>query len=306
MESSDVPWCISPPSPRLSLCLPVLFFLQLFAIVVFATITAEGYVNPTQTQELACVFNNNDSACSYGVGIGVLAFLACAAFLILDAYFPRISNANERKAIVIGDLVFSGETRVSVGASCSSTNELSSTTGSAVGLKLMLLPCLFPNPDAPAFELSTRRSGLDSPVVHLLLCLDEPLVPNTCRTGHRWWCPPSCCGLFLLLDLLLGEHLMTSACRATQPHRWNICRIVWKLLSLSSHLSQQTLLTYFAYGRYRQGINEMDQEYRDPANDHNTPYPPYASSTPTGYQQSPFPQSQEQPGEYQPPSYWRT
>lgn len=58
------------------------------------------------------MFNANDSACSYAVGIGVLAFMACVVFLILDAYFPRISNAKERKFIVLGDLVFSGESQV--------------------------------------------------------------------------------------------------------------------------------------------------------------------------------------------------
>ena len=88
--------------------------LQLFSVVVFATITAEGYVNPTQEPDTKCIFNKNDSACSYGVGIGVLAFLACVVFLMLDAYFPQISNAKERKCIVIGDLVFSGESQVSL------------------------------------------------------------------------------------------------------------------------------------------------------------------------------------------------
>lgn len=54
------------------------------------------------------MFNDNDGACNFGVGIGVLAFLACVIFLILDAYFPQISSAKERKGIVLGDLCFSG------------------------------------------------------------------------------------------------------------------------------------------------------------------------------------------------------
>lgn len=83
--------------------------MQVFSIVVFATITAEGYINPETKDETKCVFNSNDSACSYAVGIGILAFLACVIYLVLDAYFPNISNAKERKYIVIGDLVFSGE-----------------------------------------------------------------------------------------------------------------------------------------------------------------------------------------------------
>lgn len=77
--------------------------------MVFATITAEGYINKRTKQDAKCMFNEDDSACNYGVGIGVLAFLACIIFIILDAYFPQISNAKERKFIVIGDLAFSGE-----------------------------------------------------------------------------------------------------------------------------------------------------------------------------------------------------
>ncbi|XP_048871500.1 synaptogyrin-2b [Brienomyrus brachyistius] len=80
-----------------------------FAIVVFGSITAEGYINPSiHVQEVKCMFNQNDSACSYGVAVGVLAFLACIAFLVLDVLFPHISNAMQRKYIVIGDLIFSG------------------------------------------------------------------------------------------------------------------------------------------------------------------------------------------------------
>lgn len=87
---------------------------QVFSIVVFASITAEGYMNPLEAEDTKCMFNKNDSACSYGVGIGVLAFLACVVFLVLDAYFPQISNAKERKMIVMGDLIFSGERHVSL------------------------------------------------------------------------------------------------------------------------------------------------------------------------------------------------
>uniref|UniRef100_A0A8C1S676 Synaptogyrin n=1 Tax=Cyprinus carpio TaxID=7962 RepID=A0A8C1S676_CYPCA len=83
-------------------------FSWLFAIVVFATIVSEGYMNEKHEETPKCMFNQNDSACSYGVGVGILAFLACVVFIVLDAYFPQISNANERKYIVLGDLCFSG------------------------------------------------------------------------------------------------------------------------------------------------------------------------------------------------------
>ncbi|XP_041838375.1 synaptogyrin-2b [Melanotaenia boesemani] len=79
-----------------------------FAIVVFACITTEGYINPLHSSEATCIFNQNDSACHYAVGIGVIAFLACVAFLMLDVYVPFMSNAQERKFVVVADLVFSG------------------------------------------------------------------------------------------------------------------------------------------------------------------------------------------------------
>lgn len=190
----------------------------LFSIVVFATITAEGYVNPATKADVKCMFNDNDSACSYGVGIGVLAFLACVVFLILDAYFPRISNAKERKFIVIGDLFFSAVwTFLWFICFCVLANQWSKTTDSNAG----------------------------------------------------------------------------DAARAVVAFSF-FSIVTWALLS------------YFAYARYRQGVSEFDQEYRDPANDHTTPYPPAqypSSSGPTGYQQSPFPSRQEDPGNYQPPAY---
>lgn len=193
----------------------------LFSIVVFATITAEGYTNPQTKQETQCMFNNNDSACSYGVGVGVLAFLGCVIFLVLDAYFPQISNAKERKFIVMGDLIFSALwTFLWFICFCVLANQWSKTE-------------------------------------------ENPAIPG-------------------------------DAARAIVAFSF-FSVVTW------------AILCYFAYARYRQGVSEFDQEYRDPVHDHGTPYPPaqYAgSSGPTGYQQSPFPHStQEQPGEYQPPAY---
>lgn len=100
---------VSSTEPSYRISLLHLSTLQVFSIVVFATITAEGYINVRSGEELHCMFNSNVGACNFGVGIGVLAFLACVIFLILDGYFPQISNAKERKGIVLGDLVFSGK-----------------------------------------------------------------------------------------------------------------------------------------------------------------------------------------------------
>uniref|UniRef100_A0A2K5M3Q7 Synaptogyrin n=1 Tax=Cercocebus atys TaxID=9531 RepID=A0A2K5M3Q7_CERAT len=78
-----------------------------FALIVFSCIYGEGYSNTHKSKQMYCVFNHNEDACRYGSAIGVLAFLASAFFLVIDAYFPQISNATDRKYLVIGDLLFS-------------------------------------------------------------------------------------------------------------------------------------------------------------------------------------------------------
>lgn len=78
-----------------------------FALIVFSCIFGEGYSNTHSSQQKYCVFNRNEDACRYGGAIGVLAFMACAAFLVVDVYFPQISNATDRKYLVISDLLFS-------------------------------------------------------------------------------------------------------------------------------------------------------------------------------------------------------
>uniref|UniRef100_A0A8C2SGU8 MARVEL domain-containing protein n=1 Tax=Capra hircus TaxID=9925 RepID=A0A8C2SGU8_CAPHI len=80
---------------------------QVFALIVFSCIFGEGYSNTHDSQQQYCVFNRNEDACRYGSAIGVLAFLASAFFFVVDIYFPQISNATDRKYLVIGDLLFS-------------------------------------------------------------------------------------------------------------------------------------------------------------------------------------------------------
>ncbi|KAJ0001359.1 hypothetical protein NQD34_006379 [Periophthalmus magnuspinnatus] len=194
----------------------------IFSIVVFATITAEGYINLKTSAATKCMYNNNDSACSYGVGIGVLAFVACVIFFLLDVYFPQISNAKDRRYIVIGDLVFSASwTFLWFVCFCLLTNQWHQT-----------------NVDPNQLE-----------------------IPN-------------------------------DAARAV---------IAFSFFSIISW----GLLSYFAFGRYRQGLTDLNQDYADPANDHTSPYPPgYPSSgVPAGYQQSPFSSQGPGAGEYQPPTF---
>lgn len=84
---------------------------QVFALIVFCCIFGEGYSNTHESNQRYCVFNRNEDACRYGSAIGVLAFLACAFFFVVDVYFPQISNAVDRKYLVISDLLFSGISR---------------------------------------------------------------------------------------------------------------------------------------------------------------------------------------------------
>ncbi|XP_072259535.1 synaptogyrin-2 [Pyxicephalus adspersus] len=77
-----------------------------FALIVFACILTDGYVNDPTSSVTHCIFNGNNDACHYGIGIGVLAFFGSLAFLGLDVFFPTLSNIQTRKYIVISDLVF--------------------------------------------------------------------------------------------------------------------------------------------------------------------------------------------------------
>ncbi|KAM5306900.1 synaptogyrin-2 isoform 1-T1 [Glossophaga mutica] len=80
---------------------------MVFALIVFSCIIGEGYSNTHNSGQQYCVFNRNEDACRYGSAIGVLAFLACAFFFVVDIYFPQISNVTDRKYLVVGDLLFS-------------------------------------------------------------------------------------------------------------------------------------------------------------------------------------------------------
>lgn len=192
----------------------------IFAIVVFACVTAEGYVNPHFSQKATCIFNQNDSACHYAVGIGVMAFMACLAFLIVDAYLPLMSSAQERKYAVMADLGFSG------------------------AWTFLWFVC---------FCLLASQWGRTH---------DVTAIPQ-------------------------------DAARAT---------IAFSFFSIATW----GILTYFALGRYRSGVDTISQNYADPPPDQITPYPPtYAPTTydpssypPTTYAPSPYPASTYAPTTY--------
>lgn len=82
---------------------------QVFSIVVFGSIVNEGYLNTPSEEEEFCIYNRNPNACSYGVAVGVFAFLTCLLYLALDVYFPQISSVKDRKKAVLSDIGVSGE-----------------------------------------------------------------------------------------------------------------------------------------------------------------------------------------------------
>ena len=70
-------------------------------MIVFGLISSHGYIREY------CVFDDSD-CCSFGISVGVIAFLGLMGFLVLDALFDNISSVQRRKYVVIADMAFSG------------------------------------------------------------------------------------------------------------------------------------------------------------------------------------------------------
>ncbi|XP_021966147.1 synaptogyrin isoform X2 [Folsomia candida] len=90
-----------PPVILRGLCL-------LFAIIVFGCISSEGWRYDRTKRRETCLFNDDGNACNFGVGIGVIAFLAAIGFLAGEYLFEQMSSVKTRKHYVLGDLAFSG------------------------------------------------------------------------------------------------------------------------------------------------------------------------------------------------------
>ncbi|PAA59855.1 hypothetical protein BOX15_Mlig012161g2, partial [Macrostomum lignano] len=103
-----------------------------FSIIVFACISAGGYVEDT------CIMNGDHGACGFGIFVGAMAFVACIVFLILDAVFAQFSSAEHRKYTVMSDIVFSAIwSFFYFVAFCYMTNKLSNTPQVFIDLKLI-------------------------------------------------------------------------------------------------------------------------------------------------------------------------
>ncbi|CAG0887111.1 unnamed protein product [Cyprideis torosa] len=80
----------------------------LFSVIVFGCISSQGWEYDYKNDEDVCKYNGDSGACSFPVGVGVLAFLGTMAFLAGDALFDQLSSLKLRKRYVMADLGFSG------------------------------------------------------------------------------------------------------------------------------------------------------------------------------------------------------
>nr|CAG4646634.1 EOG090X0FHR [Macrothrix elegans] len=78
----------------------------LFSIIVFGSISSKGWTYNGKKE--VCLYYMDANACNYGVGIGVIAFLAAAGLLAGEYLFPQMSSVKTRRHFVMGDLGFSG------------------------------------------------------------------------------------------------------------------------------------------------------------------------------------------------------
>ena len=81
--------------------------LQVFSIIVFGCIADKG-----RDALNVCFYNGDSNACNYGLAVGIISFLACMAFLVIDVLFDSLSNVQMRKCAVLADLAFSGKRKV--------------------------------------------------------------------------------------------------------------------------------------------------------------------------------------------------
>ncbi|XP_023505794.1 synaptogyrin-4 isoform X1 [Equus caballus] len=77
----------------------------IFALIIFSSLLTDGYQNKTDSSQLHCVLNSNNTACSFSVGAGLLAFLCCLAFLVLDAHESRIASTHFKSAFQLLDFI---------------------------------------------------------------------------------------------------------------------------------------------------------------------------------------------------------
>ncbi len=75
-------------------------------MIVFGCISAKGWYKDGAKEK--CLYNNDNTACRLGSGLGLIGFLASIALLIVEALFQNFSSIKIRRRVVTFDLGFSG------------------------------------------------------------------------------------------------------------------------------------------------------------------------------------------------------
>ena len=136
------------------------YLLQLFAVVVFGCISSGAWYGRH------CQMHGDTNACGYGTGIGVLAFLICIGFLIVDGLFDNLSNAQHRKYAVLADVALSGKKRETgvrvggVGRGWVRVLHLCGVTLFCSGLKCFKVQSTYPNQPCQVLVWSVRYTTL--------------------------------------------------------------------------------------------------------------------------------------------------
>lgn len=91
----------------LACCVIGISLFQLFSIIVFGSIVANGWIKKDEGTSEVCIINDNGSVCSYAVWIGLIGFFGSIAFIGGEYLFDQMSSAKSRKHYVIADLAFS-------------------------------------------------------------------------------------------------------------------------------------------------------------------------------------------------------
>ncbi|KAK4811978.1 hypothetical protein QYF61_022974 [Mycteria americana] len=290
-----------------------------FALIVFACLLGEGYTNLPSSPQLFCIFNHNEDACRYGIGIGILAFLACIFFFMVDIYFPQISNTTDRKYLVLADLSFSGTGGCGAGLRLPWLLQwlpLSRDVAASAWRRESLPPGTLPTGHALPAASAPRSSGVAAPGRAPALASGRPDGSSspvgagsglgTClgaagrSPSPSRHLPPA--GLWTFL-WFIGFCFLTNQWAWTQAKDVHIgadsarAAITFSFFSIFSW----GLLIAFAYKRYKMGVEDFSHSYVDPTPEVPTPYSSYPNISHDSYQQPPFTHTAEAPGGYQPP-----
>ncbi|CAL9693910.1 unnamed protein product [Knipowitschia caucasica] len=79
-----------------------------FALVVVASISNEGFINRPDSPQEFCIFNEDPAPCRLGEWAGSLALIFSSAYICLDLLLPRVSSVKEKRRLVLSDILLSG------------------------------------------------------------------------------------------------------------------------------------------------------------------------------------------------------